>query len=218
MEEGVVVGGAGGRNFAQQEIDVTGGGDGLASCGVLGAEGSVIAVDGRTRGDLCGGARGEMKRNAGLHSARSADQRYASSPPGRHRTGPHGYVRQPRLRFLQLPILRKRPNHHRHPSHQFLAARNSCRPRHRLQRLPPCRPVRPSPALHPRWTLTHGPATISNGLSVCASLPFAFTRICLDFWLPCVILPLGYICVTVDVPVARSPEASFPQLTLTLFS
>src|SRR6266704_1482308 len=152
------------------------------------------------------------------HSARSADQRYASSSFRRHRTGPHGYLRQPRLRLLQLPILRKRPNHHRHASHHFPAARNSRRPRHRLQRLPPCRPVRPSPALHPRWTLTHGPATISDGLSVGASLPFPFTRICLDFWLPCVILPLGHIYVTVDVPVARSPEASFPQLTLTLFS
>ena len=56
MEEGVVVSGAGGGDFAQQKIDVTRGGDGLTSCGVLGAEGGVIAVDGGTRGDLCGGA------------------------------------------------------------------------------------------------------------------------------------------------------------------
>ena len=82
MEEGVVVGGAGGGNFAQQEIDVTGGGDGLASCGVLGAEGSVIAVDGSACGDLCGGARGEMKRNAGLHFERSAQFDGRSSSAG----------------------------------------------------------------------------------------------------------------------------------------
>src|SRR5216684_3323638 len=82
MEEGVVVGGAGGGNFAQQEIDVTRGGDGLASSGVLGAEGSVIAVDGRTRGDLCGGARWKMKGNAGLHFERSAQFDGRSSSAG----------------------------------------------------------------------------------------------------------------------------------------
>jgi len=44
------------------------------------------------------------------------------------------------------------------------------------------------------------------------------TSIRLDFWLPRVILALGYIYVTVDLPVIRSLEASFPPLTLTLFS
>ena len=42
-------------------------------------------------------------------------------------------------------------------------------------------------------------------------------RICLDFCLPYVMLLLGYIYVTVDVPVIRSPELGFPHLTLTLF-
>lgn len=38
------------------------------------------------------------------------------------------------------------------------------------------------------------------------------TRICLGFWLPCVMLPLGHIYVIVAVPLIPSPEASFPGL------
>src|SRR6266850_4115206 len=45
-EEGVVVGGALGGDLPQEKIDMARGGDGRAFRGVLGGEGSVVALDG----------------------------------------------------------------------------------------------------------------------------------------------------------------------------
>ena len=67
-------------------------------------------------------------------------------------------------------------------------------------------------------TRTHANRRHSPDPSAAPLAQYLEETICLDFWLPCVILPLGYIYVTVDVPLMRSLRPSFPQLTLTLFS
>src|SRR5262249_37645971 len=72
-EEGVVVGGAVGGEFAGDEVDVTGGGDGVGVGGVLRREGGIVAVYVGSGGRFDSRVRREVKTDAGLHVEGSAE-------------------------------------------------------------------------------------------------------------------------------------------------
>src|SRR6266404_3647707 len=60
-EESIVVGGALSGDLSQEKIDVARGGDGRAFRGILGGEGSIVALDGRAGGSLYAGAGRKMQ-------------------------------------------------------------------------------------------------------------------------------------------------------------
>ena len=71
-DEGVVVGGTRGRDFAKKELEMARGGDGGTGRGILRCEFGVIALDGGAGGYLSGSARRKVKDHAGLDLERRA--------------------------------------------------------------------------------------------------------------------------------------------------
>jgi len=73
VEEGVVICGAVGGNFPQEEMDVTGGADYRTLHGVLRGEGGVIALDGCAGGRTDCRAGGKMEGHVGVDFERGAE-------------------------------------------------------------------------------------------------------------------------------------------------